>query len=198
MRWPVGSLRSAPGRGGLVGRRPGDGAAGADRAVSARPVWRATPTCACASCSSASTRPARCRAVGRCRHDLLVRLPESMSLEHAALVEPTAVAVHDVRRSGLVKGETAVVVGGGPVGLLIATVAANTGADVTGRRARPLPPLGRREHRPSHPRPLPAKTSPPTSPPPPVGPAPPWRSRSPARPAVSRRRSTCSPYAAGS
>ena len=62
--------------------------------------------------------------------DLLVALPEGVSLEHAALVEPTAVAVHDVRRSGLVKGETAVVVGGGPVGLLIATVAANAGGDV--------------------------------------------------------------------
>jgi (R,R)-butanediol dehydrogenase/meso-butanediol dehydrogenase/diacetyl reductase len=62
--------------------------------------------------------------------DLLVRLPEGLSLQHAALVEPTAVAVHDVRRSGLVAGETAVVVGGGPVGLLIATVARSTGADV--------------------------------------------------------------------
>jgi (R,R)-butanediol dehydrogenase/meso-butanediol dehydrogenase/diacetyl reductase len=62
--------------------------------------------------------------------NLLVALPDGVSLEHAALVEPTAVAVHDVRRSGLVKGETAVVVGGGPVGLLIATVAANAGGDV--------------------------------------------------------------------
>jgi (R,R)-butanediol dehydrogenase / meso-butanediol dehydrogenase / diacetyl reductase len=61
---------------------------------------------------------------------LLVRLPEGLSLQHAALVEPTAVAVHDVRRSGLVRGETAVVVGSGPVGLLIATVARNAGAEV--------------------------------------------------------------------
>ena len=60
----------------------------------------------------------------------LVRLPESISLEHAALVEPTAVAVHDVRRAGLVAGEKAVVVGGGPVGFLIAIVARETGADV--------------------------------------------------------------------
>ncbi|BEP14061.1 alcohol dehydrogenase catalytic domain-containing protein [Acidothermaceae bacterium B102] len=61
---------------------------------------------------------------------LLVRLPAGLALMPAALVEPTAVAVHDVRRSGLVAGETAVVVGGGPVGTLIACVAGNAGADV--------------------------------------------------------------------
>ena len=62
--------------------------------------------------------------------DVVVRLPEGLPLERAALVEPTAVAVHDVRRSGLVAGETAVVIGGGPVGLLIATVAREVGATV--------------------------------------------------------------------
>lgn len=60
----------------------------------------------------------------------LIRLPEGVSLEHAALVEPTAVAVHDVRRSGVRPGDTALVVGGGPVGLLIAVVARSFGADV--------------------------------------------------------------------
>lgn len=60
----------------------------------------------------------------------LVRLPESLRLDHAALVEPTAVAVHDVRRAALLVGEKALVVGGGPVGLLIAIVARETGADV--------------------------------------------------------------------
>lgn len=60
----------------------------------------------------------------------LVRLPETLDLAHGALAEPTAVAVHDVRRSGLTGGEQAVVVGGGPVGLLIAVVARRTGAQV--------------------------------------------------------------------
>ncbi|MBB5866773.1 2-desacetyl-2-hydroxyethyl bacteriochlorophyllide A dehydrogenase [Allocatelliglobosispora scoriae] len=60
----------------------------------------------------------------------LVRLPADLDLAHAALAEPTAVAVHDVRRSGLTDGEHAVVVGGGPVGLLIAVVARRTGAQV--------------------------------------------------------------------
>lgn len=60
----------------------------------------------------------------------LVRLPETLDLAHGALAEPTAVAVHDVHRSGLTGGEHAVVVGGGPVGLLIAVVARRTGAQV--------------------------------------------------------------------
>ncbi len=61
---------------------------------------------------------------------LLVRLPDDLRLRDAALVEPTAVAVHDVRRAEIVAGERVVVVGGGPVGLLVAQVARSTGADV--------------------------------------------------------------------
>lgn len=62
---------------------------------------------------------------------LLVRLPRALALDAAALVEPTAVAVHDVRRAGLRPGEQALVVGAGPVGTLIALVARAAGADVT-------------------------------------------------------------------
>jgi 2-desacetyl-2-hydroxyethyl bacteriochlorophyllide A dehydrogenase len=62
---------------------------------------------------------------------LLVRLPSHVPLPHAALVEPTAVAVHDVRRAHLQPGEKVLVIGGGPVGLLIAIVARHGGADVT-------------------------------------------------------------------
>jgi 2-desacetyl-2-hydroxyethyl bacteriochlorophyllide A dehydrogenase len=53
-----------------------------------------------------------------------------MPLAHAALVEPTAVAVHDVRRAQLQPGEKALVIGGGPVGVLIALVARSIGAEV--------------------------------------------------------------------
>ncbi|MDI1466211.1 alcohol dehydrogenase catalytic domain-containing protein [Catellatospora sp. KI3] len=60
----------------------------------------------------------------------LVGLPDGLDPAHGALAEPTAVAVHDVRRSGLVGGERAVVVGGGPIGLLIGVVARRTGAEV--------------------------------------------------------------------
>lgn len=60
----------------------------------------------------------------------LVALPDGLPLEHAALVEPTAVAVHDVRRAELQEGEKTLVVGAGPIGVLIALVARRTGADV--------------------------------------------------------------------
>jgi 2-desacetyl-2-hydroxyethyl bacteriochlorophyllide A dehydrogenase len=62
--------------------------------------------------------------------ELIVRLPERLHLDHAALTEPVAVAVHDVRRAGVRAGDRALVVGGGPIGLLIATVATAQGADV--------------------------------------------------------------------
>ena len=62
--------------------------------------------------------------------EVLVPLPEDVSLLAAALAEPTAVAVHDVRRAGLVPGEKALVVGGGPIGLLIALVVRAGGNEV--------------------------------------------------------------------
>jgi (R,R)-butanediol dehydrogenase / meso-butanediol dehydrogenase / diacetyl reductase len=61
---------------------------------------------------------------------VVVPLPADLPLDHAALIEPTAVAVHDVRRSRLAAGEYTVVIGAGPVGLLIAMVAQATGATV--------------------------------------------------------------------
>ena len=58
---------------------------------------------------------------------LLVRVPDELSLKHAALAEPTAVAVHDVRRGGVTTGDQVVVIGGGPIGILIGLVAAPRG-----------------------------------------------------------------------
>jgi (R,R)-butanediol dehydrogenase/meso-butanediol dehydrogenase/diacetyl reductase len=62
--------------------------------------------------------------------DLVLPLPDGLALDRAALVEPVAVAVHDVRRARLVEDEQVVVVGGGPVGVLIATVAQRRDARV--------------------------------------------------------------------
>ena len=45
--------------------------------------------------------------------ELLVPLPAELPLDHAALVEPVAVAVHDVRRADVQPGDQVVVVGGG-------------------------------------------------------------------------------------
>jgi L-iditol 2-dehydrogenase len=50
---------------------------------------------------------------------ILYRLPEEVSYERAALVEPTSVAFHAVHRLKLHLGDTAVVVGTGTVGLLV-------------------------------------------------------------------------------
>lgn len=63
--------------------------------------------------------------------DVVIALPADMSLRDAALVEPVAVAHHDVERGRVAAGDTVVVVGGGPVGLLIAMVAKHRGAAVT-------------------------------------------------------------------
>ncbi len=58
------------------------------------------------------------------------RIPDDMRLDHAALIEPVAVAVHDVRMSELAKGEAALVIGGGPIGILVAMVAREAGGNV--------------------------------------------------------------------
>jgi 2-desacetyl-2-hydroxyethyl bacteriochlorophyllide A dehydrogenase len=55
-------------------------------------------------------------------------LPKDIDLKVAALIEPFAVAVHDVRRSELKIGETAYIAGGGPIGLLIGIAARLAGA----------------------------------------------------------------------
>jgi (R,R)-butanediol dehydrogenase / meso-butanediol dehydrogenase / diacetyl reductase len=52
-------------------------------------------------------------------HDL-VPLPDGLDLTTAALIEPLAVARHAVGRGGLVEGETALVIGAGPVGMAMA------------------------------------------------------------------------------
>jgi (R,R)-butanediol dehydrogenase / meso-butanediol dehydrogenase / diacetyl reductase len=62
--------------------------------------------------------------------ELLVPLPADLSLRDAALVEPVAVAHHDVVRASLAADESTLVVGGGPIGVLIAVVARARGARV--------------------------------------------------------------------
>jgi (R,R)-butanediol dehydrogenase / meso-butanediol dehydrogenase / diacetyl reductase len=60
----------------------------------------------------------------------LHHVPAGVDLRTAALTEPLAVACHDVARSALSPGELAVVIGGGPIGLLIALVARASGGRV--------------------------------------------------------------------
>ena len=67
----------------------------------------------------------------------LHRLPSGIDMKTAALTEPLAVACHDVRRAELMAGETAVVIGGGPIGLLVALVAQAAGARVVVSEVNP-------------------------------------------------------------
>ena len=56
-------------------------------------------------------------------------LPESLSFEEGAMIEPLAVAVHAVRRFGEVEGKKVAVLGAGPIGNLVAQSAKALGAD---------------------------------------------------------------------
>ncbi len=58
----------------------------------------------------------------------LYRLPDSVSFEEGALVEPLAVAVHAVRISGLKEGDTVFIAGAGPIGLCLLLAAKAAGA----------------------------------------------------------------------
>lgn len=58
----------------------------------------------------------------------LVRIPESVSIEEAALCEPAAVAAHALRQAGLDLGDTVAVFGAGPIGVLVAMWARVWGA----------------------------------------------------------------------
>lgn len=60
--------------------------------------------------------------------DFLVKLPDHVSLELGAMVEPLTVGVHAARLANLKFGEHVVVFGAGPVGLLTAAVARTFGA----------------------------------------------------------------------
>lgn len=55
-------------------------------------------------------------------------LPDSMSFDEGAMIEPLAVAVHAVQRAGDVAGKDICVLGAGPIGILVAQVAKGLGA----------------------------------------------------------------------
>jgi len=58
----------------------------------------------------------------------VLRLPPGMSLEHGAMMEPLAVAMHALARGGGASGKKVLVLGAGPIGNLVAQAARGTGA----------------------------------------------------------------------
>ena len=68
----------------------------------------------------------------------LHRLPDALPLDQAAMVEPVAVACHDVRLAAVQPGENVVVIGGGPIGMLVALVAQQEGARVLVSEVNPF------------------------------------------------------------
>jgi len=57
-----------------------------------------------------------------------LKLPDTVSYEQGAMIEPLAVAVHAIRRYGDVTGKNVLVLGGGPIGNLVAQTARAMGA----------------------------------------------------------------------
>lgn len=101
------------------------------------------PLLTCGTCRSCTTGNAHvCRNLGLYGIDtpggmatyvalppeVLHAVPESVDARTAALVEPLAVAVHAVSRSGMEQGDTVAVFGAGPIGVLTALVARHEGA----------------------------------------------------------------------
>jgi 2-desacetyl-2-hydroxyethyl bacteriochlorophyllide A dehydrogenase len=68
----------------------------------------------------------------------LLRVPAALDDDRAALIEPLAVATHDVRRADVKAGDAVLVLGGGPIGALIAMVARQRGARVAVAEINPF------------------------------------------------------------
>ncbi|KAF9887855.1 hypothetical protein FE257_009515 [Aspergillus nanangensis] len=60
------------------------------------------------------------------------KIPDTISFEEGALLEPLSVALHAVRRSGLTIGQSVLVLGAGAIGLLCASLARAAGASRVG------------------------------------------------------------------
>jgi 2-desacetyl-2-hydroxyethyl bacteriochlorophyllide A dehydrogenase len=68
----------------------------------------------------------------------LLHVPNTLTDEQAAVIEPLAVATHDVRRARVKRGDRVLVFGGGPIGALIALVCRGLGADVAVAEINPF------------------------------------------------------------
>ena len=62
--------------------------------------------------------------------DMLIKIPDEMTWEQAAMAEPLAISLHGIHRGGLKAGEYCVIIGAGPIGLVAGMVAQAYGAHV--------------------------------------------------------------------
>ena len=62
------------------------------------------------------------------RAEMVLKLPDTVPLDQAAMIEPVSVAVHALSRAGAVEGKKVVVLGAGTIGSLVAQVARASGA----------------------------------------------------------------------
>jgi L-iditol 2-dehydrogenase len=60
--------------------------------------------------------------------DFVFKMPEGLSFDEGALVEPLAVGVYAIKRAGVVPGDVIAILGAGPVGLLTLVAAMAAGA----------------------------------------------------------------------
>ncbi|WP_341936090.1 L-idonate 5-dehydrogenase [Microbacterium sp. LWO14-1.2] len=76
--------------------------------------------------------------------DHMVRvLPRGLPLERAALAEPLAVAIHAVSLADGIRGKRVLVIGSGPIGLLVVAAAVHAGASTVGASDVREEPLAR-------------------------------------------------------
>jgi 2-desacetyl-2-hydroxyethyl bacteriochlorophyllide A dehydrogenase len=63
------------------------------------------------------------------KESLVIHLPEGMSYEYGAMIEPFAVAFRAVSQAMPLQGKTVMIIGSGPIGLLILMIARQRGAE---------------------------------------------------------------------
>ncbi|PYM69775.1 MAG: Zn-dependent alcohol dehydrogenase, partial [Candidatus Rokuibacteriota bacterium] len=68
----------------------------------------------------------------------MLHVPDTLGDDQAAMIEPLAVATHDVRRAEVKAGDAVLVLGGGPIGALIAMVCRHRGARVIVSEVNPF------------------------------------------------------------
>jgi (R,R)-butanediol dehydrogenase/meso-butanediol dehydrogenase/diacetyl reductase len=142
-------------RGGVIGHETlaevAEAPSGSDFRTGERVVVEPLRTCgACRACRTAAAYLCyRLRVLGvedpggmqeywAVPTDRLLRVPATLEDDAAAVIEPLAVATHDVRRAEVRTGDAVLILGGGPIGALIAMVARHRGARVVVTEVNPF------------------------------------------------------------